>query len=250
MILSHERKFIFIKTYKTGGSSLEYVLPRYCGPEDVITPLEPKEEAERRALTGVSARNHLMRPGAHGLRRRLKGALTGKWRARFAEHSSAHQVRRIVGEDVWRDYFTFTLVRNPIDRAISRYYYTNSWYRTLGTASNHPYSKWNPDDFDQFLRYNPGLVAENWPMYTESDEIIVDFLVRYERLEQDLATVSERIGLPHNIHDEMKAVRAKGGIRPRGAAQLTLSQEQRDRIALLCDREMAAFGYRADSDAA
>jgi hypothetical protein len=246
MILSHSRKFIFIKSYKTGGSSLEYVLPRHCGPDDVVTPLEPREEAERRALFGVAARNHLLPLRDHSLRAAIRGALTGRWRKRFSEHSSAHQVRRIVGERIWSDYFTFTIVRNPIDRAISRYYYTNSWYSGRKTDENHAYTIWDPKLFEHFLRYNPELVAENWPMYSENDQVIVDFVVRYERMEEDLAVVSERIGLQHNIYDEFKTVRTKSGIRPPRDAAVTPTASQRAFIARLCEREMALFGYDAD----
>jgi hypothetical protein len=34
MIISLARKFIFIKTLKTGGTSLEEVLRRHCGKDD------------------------------------------------------------------------------------------------------------------------------------------------------------------------------------------------------------------------
>ena len=49
MIVSHKHKFIFLKTKKTAGTSIELALSRLCGPADVITPLT----ADRRgAATG------------------------------------------------------------------------------------------------------------------------------------------------------------------------------------------------------
>ena len=41
MIISHARSFIFIKTRKTAGTSVEVYLSQHCGPEDVITPIQP-----------------------------------------------------------------------------------------------------------------------------------------------------------------------------------------------------------------
>ena len=40
MIISHRYKFIFIKTHKTAGSSMEMALGPLCGPDDIIAPME------------------------------------------------------------------------------------------------------------------------------------------------------------------------------------------------------------------
>ena len=37
MIISHRHRFIFVRTEKTAGSSVEQALAELCGPEDVIT---------------------------------------------------------------------------------------------------------------------------------------------------------------------------------------------------------------------
>jgi hypothetical protein len=39
MIISHEHKFILLKTRKTAGTSIEIALSRFCGDDDVITPI-------------------------------------------------------------------------------------------------------------------------------------------------------------------------------------------------------------------
>ena len=59
MIISHSRKFIFIKTFKTGGSSLEIALSKYCGKGDILTELDPPEEALRRERYGIGAQMEL-----------------------------------------------------------------------------------------------------------------------------------------------------------------------------------------------
>ena len=37
MIVSHKNRFIFLKTRKTAGTSIEISLRPYCGPDDIIT---------------------------------------------------------------------------------------------------------------------------------------------------------------------------------------------------------------------
>ena len=36
MIISHKHQFIFIKTVKTAGTSIEVLLDSICGPDDVV----------------------------------------------------------------------------------------------------------------------------------------------------------------------------------------------------------------------
>ena len=44
MIISHRHKFIFVKTKKTAGTSIETLLASVCGEEDVITEISEEEE--------------------------------------------------------------------------------------------------------------------------------------------------------------------------------------------------------------
>ena len=39
MIISHSRRFIFIKSTKTAGTSVEAALSNFCERDDVVTPL-------------------------------------------------------------------------------------------------------------------------------------------------------------------------------------------------------------------
>src|SRR4026208_1557900 len=53
MIVSHTDKFIFLKTKKTAGTSIELALSELCGSDDVITPLTEIDEAQREGKRGA-----------------------------------------------------------------------------------------------------------------------------------------------------------------------------------------------------
>ena len=97
------------------------------------------------------------------------------------------------------------------------------------------------------MRYNPWFINENWAMYTQNDEVLVDFFVRYEHLEADLAEVSRRIGLERNLYEDMRSISAKRGIRP--ASQRSAAAHRRrpadDRAPLRAgDRDGSATARR------
>jgi hypothetical protein len=95
MIISHRHRFIFIKTTKTAGTSIEVFLAQCCGDDDVVTPFGVAE-------AGHVPRNH----------------------EAYYNHMAAAEVRQQVGEEVWRSYFKFCFERNPWDKVVSMYYFT------------------------------------------------------------------------------------------------------------------------------
>lgn len=96
MIISHQHRFIFIKTVKTAGTSIEIFLSQQCGPSDVVTPIFPHVEPH-------VARNH----------------------AGFYHHMSAFEIRSRVAPEIWRTYFKFCVERNPWDKTLSHYHMEN-----------------------------------------------------------------------------------------------------------------------------
>jgi len=68
MILCHAHRFIFIKTTKTAGSSPEMTLTKYCGPDDIVTPMSPADERKRASLgySGPRCPRPLVRNRSYG----------------------------------------------------------------------------------------------------------------------------------------------------------------------------------------
>jgi hypothetical protein len=243
MIISHARRFIFIKTAKTGSTSLELALSKYCGPTDVITPLLPEEEPIRKQIGGIGPQNFeypITEASAKELVRRfvLRKQDTGK----FKEHFSAQMIREKIPRSTWDTYFNFTIVRHPYDRIVSSFYFVRKMVPRLKHRRYH-----DLDDFDQYIRYRAGDINTNWSFYTENDKSLVDFIVRFEKMEEDLEIVSERIGLQHNLYDDMKNIHTKNSFRPKGSRpEKLLTKRHKAIIDELCSKEMELCGYNRE----
>ena len=159
----------------------------------------------------------------------------------FSEHMTAVDARKQLGDAIWNSYFKFTIVRNPYDRMLSRYFWS------MKARPRHR-EEWGIETLDQFLRYRAEYVNENWLIYTHGDQIVVDDTVRFENFEGDLARISDRLGLDRNIYDDMKGdprqVRFPPRRRaPRRAPAETIGPAQAEIIRTLCIKEIEAFDY-------
>lgn len=120
MIISHKHRFIFIKSKKTAGTSIEMALCAICGDEDVITAMNPEDESLRFEKTGRNAQNTRIPLAKYSLKDWGRFLLKGK-RAHFYNHMTAREVKRYIGSAVWNNYYTFCFDRDPVTKAISHF---------------------------------------------------------------------------------------------------------------------------------
>lgn len=238
MIISHEHGFVFVKTAKTAGTSIEVLLSEQCGPDDVVTPFVGEE-------SGHQPRNYrgLFDPRPETLER-LRGHLGGHHetlrdlvrRNRFEHHTPAWQIR-LRAPRAWEEYLTFCVVRNPWDVVLS-----GLDYHRAVTGEVMPLDAYLSRLATRAAKHRRGIGRYPFNLwnYTHpvSGRLLVDRVVRYERLDEDLARVLHPLGLRF---DRLRR-RAKGGVRrPR---DLTISEF--DRIAELCAVEVELHGYTAE----
>jgi hypothetical protein len=230
MIICHAHKFIFIKTMKTAGTSLEIALSKFCGPRDVITPVLPVEDEEiRRSLGYRGPQNYRLSLGEYRLKDWMNYLRGRDGRMKFFNHIGARQIRRLVEPEVWHTYYKFCFERNPWDKAVSMYFWR---HQSNGGPSL--------SEFVQSRQVNALSERGGFDLYSIDGEIVVDRVFQYEAIQKGLQSIAERVGL----REVPKLPRAKGSARsdPRHYREL-LNAGDREKIARVFAREIAHFGY-------
>ena len=244
MIICHRHRFIFIKTRKTASSSVEIGLSRVCGADDVITTLSEKsgDETLRSEEGGHGPVNWQKRVLEHrGFKEWKRLLLRGQRAQRYAPHTTAVQLRALIEPDIFNGYFKFTLERNPWDRAVSRYYWEKHRWERSG-RSRFP----GIGDFLERTADEKPHWLTNWDHYADGDQILVDRVLRYENLAEELARLQEDLEIEGDI--ALPKRRAKGGLRSaREHYSAVLGKREQAVVERVCVREINAFGYRFES---
>lgn len=236
MILSYSHKFAFIKTIKTASTSVEVFLSRYAGPADVLTYLPPPDEALRRAA-GLPGPQNCLNPLWKQFLLRLRGARRHTARYSIDHNIRAVELRRLVGGSVWEQLTTFTVVRNPYDRAISKFFNDHKHEAISRLYHRRPHTT---EAINAYIRALPDTDLTNWHLYTDADSIIVSDVLNYGSLSADLGRVLQRLG----IADKVELPRAKATWRlDRRHYSEILEPQTRKRIEIAAQREMEAFGF-------
>lgn len=253
MIISHSHKFIFIKSLKTAGTSIEAALSQHCGGNDVVVPINAfahnRDEKGELVHQGMNADDVYRKIG---------------------QHVDAPTIQARLPAEVWNSYFKFSITRNPWDRALSYFF----WDRRKDSAINPrkrfyhylgvPFDEFSiiKDQFSQFIlnktwaqgdddRFNiidgqhryrvpaEGYLENNDRFYSINDQLCVDFVIRYEHLEEDYNELCRRIGIPVTGLPHLKT-----GIRKQ-ARHFTeyFDNKTRDIVADSHKNDLRFFGY-------
>ena len=226
MIVSHRHRYIFVRTRKTAGTSVEIALSKFCGPDDVIT--RDADDALRRELGYPGPQNDGGIPLSQYIFSEWRRLVLRGERARFKNHTPAARIRALVGEKIWRSYYKFAIERDPWDKAISLYY-----WRTRNEQPRRPLL--------QFLKEVGARSLSNGHIYLIDGKPAVDRIIAFERLPQELEEIRTQLALP----EPLSLPRAKGTHRAeRSHYSQLIGPAERAVIDAACRREIELLGYR------
>ena len=165
MIFSSSKKFVFFAVPKTGTHSVR----------EALRPALGNDDWEQQMLTGrmLSPLPSIASIG-HG-------------------HISYRQLTQVVKPDVLAGYFTFAIVRHPIERFMSVCAFLA---RTDPSYTQDP-PRWCRAAFEQTRFRQRVLVRPQTELLVDAaGELSIDFIGRYENLQADLNSVLTQLDLP------------------------------------------------------
>lgn len=168
MLISHRYKFIYFKTVKTAGTSIETALEKYCLPEghDDVPVVTPKIETEAGV---IGARGHF--------------AETEHWR----NHMQAADIRRGVSPEVWDGYYKFCNLRNPWDKTVSWFHFKNPAMK--GKSHDEIVTT-----FRTWLRAAHSI-GQDQKIYMIENVPVMDDYIHYESMADDFDRICNNLGL-------------------------------------------------------
>lgn len=181
VLVSHDHEFIFLKTTKTGSSSVEMALQPLCQPPGSDVVERTHERVSRHGIVG--ARNA----------RATVADVRHKWRVwrpyDWINHMSARAVRRNLGARRFDGYRKITAVRNPFNRAVSAFHYI-SRNRGLDLPEETGALK---SAFRDFVTSN--AYFNDLPIVSVDGRLVVDVFIRLEHIDEDLADLARSLNV-------------------------------------------------------
>ena len=166
-IINNSKNFIFVHVPKAAGTSVTNALSKYTTYRDLEI-------------------------GGTHFGEQIQPAY--KKRFGLGKHTPASGIRSIIGQEVWQNMFTFSIVRNPYDRVVSTYRFLNKWEGTPEKIKI---------ELQKFKNINDYILSDMWEESDGPDfifkpqtfwltdvndrsKVMVDFVGKLESLDDDL----------------------------------------------------------------
>jgi hypothetical protein len=222
MLVSHRHQFIYTKTHKTAGTSVEGYFERFCLPPDQDFIIQHQRDAYE-SVHGIV--------GCRGM--------PAKNQAIWWNHMPALQIKQKLGDDIWNRYFKFCVVRNPYEIIISHFFFQSR----KNSKPDHELFKLTPDELRN--RFRIWLETANLPndceRYMIDGVICINDFIRYENLHADIERICHKLDIEYSP-DLLPTFKAE--FRPAHATADTLyTKETKEIVEKRYAFDLDYFGY-------
>ncbi|MDG1241719.1 MAG: sulfotransferase family 2 domain-containing protein [Opitutae bacterium] len=183
MLISHRYKFIYTKTAKTAGTSIESYFEPFCQPEGEWEQLHGRDSYESDY-------------GIIGER-----SSSSRRKSKWYNHMPADEIKTLIGDEKWNSYFKFCSIRNPWDKAISGYFHFGknidpSFRTRVIQRIKHPTLSQQQHHFLSWLKESGPPIDKR--QYLINNTPCMDKFIRFEHMEEDIQSICEILDLPRN----------------------------------------------------
>ena len=205
MLISYHKKFLFVHIFKTAGTSITDSLARFCYRPDSTRP------SNWMAFFSTNWTKIHRKP--------------------IKKHATATEIRDSLDREIFNSVFKFTFVRNPWDWQVSLYHYI------LENPENHGYEEtMKMGSFRNFVFSREKLsFTQTGCLVDESGNLLVDFVGKFENLDQDFQSICHKVGISASLPHINKSKRTD--------YQDYYDAETRDLTARLYAEDIERFGY-------
>jgi hypothetical protein len=162
--------------------------------------------------------------------------------SRAAGHIDVETACAVFGEWRFRSYFKFCFVRNPWDRLVSAYHYLRQGHRNspiVGLIQSGSFT-----DFVKGALRSPVVSGElhikpqHFFVVDRQGRLRMDYVGRYERLQDDFTVVARRLGLANTLGAQNRS--------PHDDYRDYYDERSRKIVGELYRRDIELFGYDFD----
>lgn len=209
MLISHKHKYIFIKTAKVAGTSVEIFFEQisFGGQPKDVQPEIVNEE------------------GVVGYR----GATNSKVRESWYNHMTLNDIKNKLSNDkLFNEYFKFSITRNPWDRIVSNYHH-HYQHKFSFNAYIKPDRKW---------KFPAPII---WVLKPNIDDV---HFIRFENLKEGIEGVCKKLGLDYDINN-LKTYKSEYRTKHSRYKHYTeyYDDEAREIVAEKYAKDIEYFGY-------
>lgn len=224
MLISHSNKFIFVKTKKTAGSTIEsFIVDNFFDPQQDICTGSKIDDTPR-----------------IGIGKKIRNEPDG--------HKPWNMIRNFVGEDVWNSYYKFTVERNPWEKVVSEFYWKID--KTTRLAYKEPSMTPYEDDESNFVYFLDNFLGswyacpQDWSLYADDSGPQVDQVIQYSELADSLVSLfNDKFNLPLT-KETVTGTRKKSGFRKKHYTELYTDQRLIDKVSAMYKKEIEFFNYK------
>lgn len=205
MLMSRNRKFIFIHIYKNAGSSVTNALPPFA-----ISKWQRMTDRVLKKLELPQQFNPQPFPG----------------------HTKASELINSMGKEAFDSFFSFVFVRNPWDWQVSLY----SYALKSTTHYQHDLIK-GFGNFDTYIRWRCAKEARLQKdfIYSADGELLMDFVGRFKKINAEFATICPRIRISTSL--------PRVNVSNEAPSQQYYTEETRELVRQTFEAGIAFFGY-------